>query len=197
MAGGRVFAPSSWIGLKSTYVWKKWFIKWAENERLLLNGCSSLRFTKKFELVFVLTEKNVQRFHFKTNKKSISFLVKSTEIKSVTFPYKTALSEINVKTNRMCSTKWTYQLSGVLPITTLFLWKFCFSLKTSNKELIWCTNYSNAHIHTFRKRWSFIWGRFFPASILKFVNLFNMIENPNENFCRRNTCPMEISYDVT
>ena len=125
------------------------------------------------------------------------FLAKSAKIKNVTFPYKTTLSEINVKTNRKWSTKWTYQLSGVLPITTLFLWKFCFSLKTSNKELIWCTNYSNAHIHTFRKRWSFIWGRFFPASILKFANLFNMIENPNENFCRRNTCPMEISYDVT
>ena len=72
MAGGRLFAPSSWIGLKSTYVWKRWFIQWTENERLLLNGYSSLRFTKKFELAFVLTQENVQRFHFKTNKKSIS-----------------------------------------------------------------------------------------------------------------------------
>ena len=29
---------------------------------------------------------------------------------------------------------------GVLPATTLFFWKFCFSLKTWYKELIWCTN---------------------------------------------------------
>ena len=29
-------------------------------------------------------------------------------IESVTYPYKTALSEANVKTNRMGTTKWTY-----------------------------------------------------------------------------------------
>ena len=39
------------------------------------------------------------------------FLVKSTKIENTTFPYKTALSEVNVKTNRMGSTKWTYHLS--------------------------------------------------------------------------------------
>ena len=36
------------------------------------------------------------------------FLVESTEIDNTTFPYKTALSEASVKTNRMGSTKWTY-----------------------------------------------------------------------------------------
>ena len=35
------------------------------------------------------------------------FAVESTSIESVTYPYKTALSEANVKTNRMGSTKWT------------------------------------------------------------------------------------------
>ena len=45
--------------------------------------------------------------------------------------------------------------------------KFCFSLKTSYKELIWCTNDSNTHIPTFCKRWSFILRCFFPESILK------------------------------
>ena len=35
-------------------------------------------------------------------------LVKSAAIGSWTFPYKTALSKVNVKTNRMGSTKWTY-----------------------------------------------------------------------------------------
>ena len=35
------------------------------------------------------------------------FLVESTKIQNV-FPYKTAISEVNVKTNRMVSTKWTY-----------------------------------------------------------------------------------------
>ena len=36
------------------------------------------------------------------------FVVESTRIESVTFPCKTAISEANVKANRMGSTKWTY-----------------------------------------------------------------------------------------
>ena len=50
--------------------------------------------------------------------------------------------------------------------------KFCqqlpgwFSLRTSHKVLIWCTNHPNVHIHTFWKHWTFIWGYFFPVSIL-------------------------------
>ena len=36
------------------------------------------------------------------------FLVESTKIKSASFPFKTALSEANVKTNKIATTKWTY-----------------------------------------------------------------------------------------
>ena len=36
------------------------------------------------------------------------FLVESIKIENVTFPYKTALSEANVKANRIWSTKRTY-----------------------------------------------------------------------------------------
>ena len=36
------------------------------------------------------------------------FLVENIKIENATLPYKTALSEANVKTNRMTSTKWTY-----------------------------------------------------------------------------------------
>ena len=56
--------------------------------------------------------------------------------------------------------------NGVLPVTTFFFWKFHFSLTTSYKELIWCTNNLNVYIRTFCKRWSFIWRWFFPVSIL-------------------------------
>ena len=35
------------------------------------------------------------------------FFVESTKIESVIFPYKTALLEVNVKTNRMGNTEWT------------------------------------------------------------------------------------------
>ena len=59
------------------------------------------------------------------------------------------------------------QRTEFLPVTTLFFWKFCFSLRTSYKGLIWCANDPNAHIYNFRKHWSFIWQYFFPVSILK------------------------------
>ena len=51
-----------------------------------------------------------QYFNFETNfqKNEYSFLDQSTETEKATFPYKTALSEANVKTNRMGSTKWVY-----------------------------------------------------------------------------------------
>ena len=57
--------------------------------------------------------------------------------------------------------------NGVLPVTALFFWKFYFSLRTFFKVFILCPNYTNVHIHTFHKRWSFIWGCVFPVSILK------------------------------
>ena len=36
------------------------------------------------------------------------FLVESTKIVNASFLYKTAISEANVKTNRIASAKWTY-----------------------------------------------------------------------------------------
>ena len=105
------------------------------------------------------------------------FLVESTKIENA-LQYKTAMSEANVKTNRVVSTKWTITKKGVLSVITLFIWKFCFSFRTSYKELIRCTNDPNVHIHTFCKRWSFIWRCFFPASILNstVINTFKVIK---------------------
>ena len=36
------------------------------------------------------------------------FLIERTMIEKASFPYKTAVSEANVKTNRMVTTKWAY-----------------------------------------------------------------------------------------
>ena len=36
-------------------------------------------------------------------------LVETTKIENTLFPFKTVLSEANNKTNRMATTKWTYQ----------------------------------------------------------------------------------------
>ena len=41
-------------------------------------------------------------------KKNTVFLVETTKIEKASFPYKTVMSEANVKTNKMASAKWTY-----------------------------------------------------------------------------------------
>ena len=61
--------------------------------------------------------KRFQYFNFETNflenenlfqKTGVPFLVEATKIENTSFPFKTALSEANVKTNRMATTKWNY-----------------------------------------------------------------------------------------
>ena len=61
--------------------------------------------------------KRFQYFNFETNfvenenlfqKTGVPFLVEATKIEITPFLLKTALSEANVKTNRMATTKWTY-----------------------------------------------------------------------------------------
>ena len=90
-------------------------------------------------------------------------VVKSTKTENTTFPNKTALSATNFKVN---ITK-----RGVLLVTILhFFRKFYFSLRTSYKELVWCTTNPNVHIHTFQKCQIFFWGCFFPVSILNLLN---------------------------
>ena len=91
------------------------------------------------------------------------FVVQSYKIENATFPYKTTLSEANVKTNRIGITKWTYCKERNFANDDFNFLIFFFSLKTPCKELIWF------HIHTFRKRWSFIWGCFFSVGILNFT----------------------------
>ena len=61
--------------------------------------------------------KRFQYFNFETNflenenlfqKTGVGFLVETTKIEITPFPFKTAPSEANVKTNKMATTKWTY-----------------------------------------------------------------------------------------
>ena len=62
------------------------------------------------------------------------FLVESTKIEKETFPYKTALLEANVKTNRIGSTRWTYNnersfaSNYFIFLEILFQFKICSSL---------------------------------------------------------------------
>ena len=104
---------------------------------------------------------NFERFQyskkFSKKQKSFSknwrtfFYLKVVRLKTL-FPYKAALSETNVKTNRMRSAKWTYHRER--NFASNFFWKLYFVLRTSYKELVCCTICRNVYIHTFRKRWS-------------------------------------------
>ena len=97
------------------------------------------------------------------------FLVETTKIENTPFQFKTALSEANVKTNSMVTTKWTYHKEW--SFASKYVWKICSSFR--KKVLIWCTNDPNVHIHIFRKCWSLILGCFFPVSILKIPSWFS------------------------
>ena len=64
------------------------------------------------EILNVFNTLTLKRIFWKTKtffkKLEYRFLVESTEIKNALFPYKTATSGANVKTNRIVSTKLTY-----------------------------------------------------------------------------------------
>ena len=62
-----------------------------------------------------------------------SFLVETTKIENSSFLCKTALSEVNVKTNRMATTNGPITNSGVLAITSLFFGKFASVLEPLKK----------------------------------------------------------------
>ena len=64
--------------------------------------------------------KHFQYFNFETNflenanlfQKTGVPLVEATKFENTAFPFKTALSDANVKKNRMVTTKWTYHKEG-------------------------------------------------------------------------------------
>ena len=60
-----------------------------------------------------------------------SFVVEVTKIENTSYPLKTALSQANVKTNRMVPTKCPITKSGPLPVTIYFFWKICSRFRTS------------------------------------------------------------------
>ena len=103
------------------------------------------------------------------------FLVETTKIENTSFPFKTALSEANFKTNRMATTKWTYHKESSFATNYLIFLKICSSFRTSWKELIWCTNDPNVNIRIFRRRWSLILGCFFPVSILNTTVIWKLL----------------------
>ena len=113
------------------------------------------------------------------------FLVENTKIENASFPCKIVISEANVKTIECWLQNGPIGKSEALRVTILIFWKFCFSLRTSYKELIWCINDLNAHIPIFCKHCSFIWRCFFLVSILNIekVHWGNYIIFTQSLFC--------------
>ena len=82
--------------------------------------------------------KRFQYFNFKTDlleseiffkKLEYRFLVESTKIEKASFPYKTAVSEANVKTNRMVTTKWAYHRERSFTSNYFIFLKILFQFK--------------------------------------------------------------------
>ena len=111
------------------------------------------------------------------------FLVESPKIENATFPHKTDLSEANVMTKRTGSTKWTYHKEQGFTsnyFTFLNIWR------TSNKELRWCANYPNVHIHTFHKRWIIFESAFSLWLSLKLLQIYQSAKTFLFNICQKN-----------
>ena len=60
-----------------------------------------------------------------------SFLVETTKIENTSFPFKTALSEANVKTNRKTIPKWTYHKEWSFASNCFIFLEIRFSFGTS------------------------------------------------------------------
>ena len=57
------------------------------------------------------------------------FLVERTKIEKASFPYKTDISEANVKTNRMVTTKWAYHRERSFASNYFIFLKVLFQFK--------------------------------------------------------------------
>ena len=84
------------------------------------------------------------------------FLVESTKIENASFPYKTAISEANVKTNKMVTTKWTYHKERSFASNCFIFLEILFQFKNFFERVDLLYQQIKAHICTFCKRWSFI-----------------------------------------
>ena len=119
--------------------------------------------TKNFERFQYFNSEHQKPFSKKADQ---CFIVKSAKIENVILWYKTAPSEANVKTNGTGTAKWTYHKEWSFASNHVFFWKFCFSLRASYKELIWCTNDPKCPYSYCSLALEFHLCVFFPVSIL-------------------------------
>ena len=114
------------------------------------------------------------------------FLVESTKIDNITFPYKTALSEPNVKTNRMGCTKLTYHkeqsfASNHFPLSKIL---FQFRYLVCRDDMMYQP--PKCPYAYFSKVLEFSLACVFPVSILKIDLNATKISNVQDYVCTKN-----------
>ena len=121
---------------------------------------------QSFKIVNSFITSTLKQVFWKTQtlfkKTAVMFLVESAKIETATWPYKTVLSEANVRTNRMGSTKWIYSQKQNIS-------KFYFSLRTS---------YSWFDVPTTKRAIFILFENvrvLFEGAVLVFLNLLLMI----------------------
>ena len=126
----------------------------------MVPGITKIALCLRDQHVFIWQSLEILKVFNTLTLKEISLKMKALRLKTQHFYRKLPCQKPMLKQIERGVQNGTIAKNGVLPITTLFFWKFCFDWRTSYKELIWFKNYPNVHIDTFRKRWNFIWGCF-------------------------------------
>ena len=155
-------SSSMWVSLnrKSMGYSTKWY-KWFSKQLTIWKNDMFLCFEHSNVFNTLVLKQTFKKLEYR-------FFVKSTNITDANFRYKLILSEANINTNRMRSTKQIYHKKRTFACDDFGLLNaLFFSIRSSCKELIWCIDYSNVHFHTFCKCWSFSWHCFSSLSILE------------------------------
>ena len=124
------------------------------------------------EILIVFNAVTLTHIFWKTKiffkKMGYRFFVGNTKFEKAIFPYKTPLTETNVKAHRRRSTKWSYHRERSLAVTISFFWKLCFSIKTFKKSCFDVLTTQMSAFILFVSAGVFL-GCVFPVSILKLV----------------------------
>ena len=110
-----------------------------------------------------------------SKKLEYSFLVETTKIENTSFPFKTALSEANVKTNRMATAKWTYHKEWSFASDYFIFLENLFQFKNLSKRVNLMYQRPICPTRIFRKRLSLVLGCFFPVSIFNILSCMLLI----------------------
>ena len=134
------------------------------------------------------------RFFWKTKtffkKLENQFLVESSKTENASFPYKTAISEASVKTNRKVSTKGTYQQSFASNYSIFLKKSFQHNKLLQRVDLMYQPlKCPYSHFLPALK----FWWCFFPASVLNYKNYLPLLfPRKCVNFVNKNFCLADI-----